>query len=146
MDGIRNFCNKHWEGILYIFYGGLTTLVSWGSYALFVMIGIDFNISNWLSVICALIFAFAVNKWMVFKKRSLSAKDIVVEFLEFGMFRAATIIFRLVAFPVLITIGLDQSLFGVHGFIALIIVTVVETVVNYLASKFIVFKKKKENA
>ncbi|MCL2334138.1 MAG: GtrA family protein [Candidatus Methanoplasma sp.] len=144
MYWIRNFINQHWEGILYIFYGGLTTLVSWGSYALFVLVGIDFNISNWLSVVCALVFAFVVNKWMVFKSHSPGMRDIAIEFAGFTLFRAATILFRLIAFPVLITLGMDQSLFGVHGFIALMVVTVVETIINYLTSKFIVFRKNKE--
>lgn len=142
MEWVRNFCTKHWEGVLYVFYGGLTTLVSWGSYALFVLTGIDPDVSNWLSVLCAFVFAFIVNKWMVFKTQSQEGKGIAAEFAEFAVFRAATIIFRLVAFPVLITLGLDQSLFGVEGFIAVILITVVETILNYLASKFVVFKKK----
>jgi len=140
------FFDKHREGILYVFYGGLTTLVSWGTYALFVLIGIEFNIANWLSVACALLFAFAVNKWMVFKSHSLGIKKIAIELFWFSVLRGITIAFRLIAFPILITLGLTHSLFGVYGFVALILVTVVETIANYLASKYIVFKKNKENA
>jgi len=146
MSFVEDFFEKHREGLLYIFYGGLTMLVSWGTYALFVLIGIDFNIANWLSVACALIFAFVVNKWMVFRSRSLGAREIAKELFWFAFFRGLTIMFRLVGFPILITLGITQSLFGVYGFVALIIVTMVEIVANYLASKYIVFRKKKENA
>jgi len=146
MGGNQSFFSKHREGILYVFYGGLTTLVSWGTYALFVLIGIDFNIANWLSVACAVLFAFVVNKWMVFKSRSLGIKGMAIELWWFSFFRGLTIAFRLIAFPILITLGLTDSLFGIYGFVALIVVTVVETIANYLASKFIVFRKKKESA
>ena len=147
MGFVEDFCSKHREGILYIVYGGFTVLVSWGTYSLFVLAGIDISISNILSILCSLVFAFVVNKWMVFRSRSLEKDVLIKEIISFFSLRAATIfLIRYLGFEILIRCGLDQSLFGVSGLIALIIVTVVEVVLNYIASKFIVFRKKKENA
>jgi putative flippase GtrA len=52
----------------------------------------------------------------------------------------------MLVFPVLLEIGLDQPLLGTPGLIARIIVSGIETFLNYAASKFIVFRKNKENA
>jgi len=150
MGFIEEFSRKHREGILYVVYGGFTVLVSWGTYALFVLAGIDISTSNILSIICSLIFAFLVNKWFVFRSRSLKRGVLVKEIISFFSLRAATIIFiRYAGFEVLTRyFGLDDPILGVDGAVALVIVTVAEIVVNYLISKFIVFNhgKNKENA
>ena len=57
------FVTKHDEGIRYIVFGVLTVLVSWGTYAGFVFLGIDLAVSNVLSWICAVLFAFVVTGW-----------------------------------------------------------------------------------
>ncbi|AIZ57015.1 GtrA-like protein [Candidatus Methanoplasma termitum] len=146
MGFVANFLEKHEEGILYVIFGGLSVVVSWGTYALFVLAGIDISVSNILSIICSLIFAFATNKWFVFKSRSLKRNILVKEIISFFGFRILTIIFiRTLGFEILIRyFGLNQSIFGVEGAVALVIVTVIETILNYLFSKFIVFRKNKE--
>ena len=46
MSFISDMYSKHQEAFLYIFFGGLTTLVTWASYAAFVWSGIELNTSN----------------------------------------------------------------------------------------------------
>jgi putative flippase GtrA len=143
MGFIADFCNKHKEGLLYVLYGVPTVLVSLGTYALFVWAGIDISISNILSIICSLIFAFVVNKLMVFKSKSLERNVLVKEIVSFFASRALTLILiRYAGFEILIRCGLNQSVFGVEGAIALAVVTLIEIILNYLLSKFIVFRKK----
>jgi putative flippase GtrA len=140
---------KHQEGLLYLFFGGLTTLVCWGIYALLVWFGIDLNISNIISLIIGVTFAFVVNKWFVFRSRSLERSVLAGEIISFFALRAVTIVIAILLFPALILIGLDQPLLGIDGMVAKIVVSVIEIVLNYLASKFIVFKlfrKEKEEA
>ncbi|MDR2698502.1 MAG: hypothetical protein LBB30_02335, partial [Candidatus Methanoplasma sp.] len=60
--------------------------------------------------------------------------------------RILTGVAAMLVFPVLLEIGLDQPLLGTPGLIARIIVSGIETFLNYAASKFIVFRKNKENA
>lgn len=146
MGFIEEFCEKHKEGILYVLFGGFTVLVSWGTYSLFVLAGIDLNFSNWLSIACSLVFAFVVNKWMVFKSHSLERSVLAKEIVSFFSLRAVTLIFRVVGFDLLIRFGMVQSILGIDGAVALFIVTIIEIVLNYLISKFIVFRKKKGNA
>jgi len=146
MSSFLDMFAKYREGILYLFYGALTVLVSWGTYALFVWIGMDLNISNVLSWICAVSFAFVVNKWMVFECRSLDKKVLAKELSSFFFFRIITGIIAIIAFPILLHIGLDQSLLGVDGLVARITTSVIEIILNYVASKFVVFKTKEENA
>ena len=43
---------------------------------------------------------------------------------------------------VALTIGLNQKLFGVDGFVAKITVSVLEILLNYLFSKYLVFNHK----
>ncbi|MCL1811103.1 MAG: GtrA family protein [Methanomassiliicoccaceae archaeon] len=137
---------KHKEGILYIIFGGFTVLVSWGTYALFVLLGIDVNISNILSWICAVTFAFVVNKWFVFMSRSVDRAVLVKEVGSFFLLRIVTGVIAIILFPILLAVGLDQSLFDIDGLIARITVSMVEIALNYAASKFIVFRKKENNA
>ena len=42
--------------------------------------------------------------------------------------------------PVLYNLGLDQQFMGVDGFLSKIVITVIETALNYFISKYLVFK------
>ena len=46
----------------------------------------------------------------------------------------------------LFKIGLDQDLFGVKGFVAKIVCSVLVVILNYVFSKLLVFTKKKKGA
>lgn len=146
---MKELYRKHEEVILYIFFGVLTTIVNWSSYALFVWCGIDIVISNIISWIVGVLFAFTVNKWFVFKSRILA---IIVVIRELGSFVAARIVTGILAswilFPVLVyNLGMDQTIFGIEGFVAKMFTTVLEIVLNWLFSKFLIFglSKKMDN-
>ncbi len=143
--GFADFCRRMLEekreAILYLFFGGLTTIVSWASYALFVHLGIDINVSNILSWICGVLFAFTTNKWFVFMSRSVSAKTLLYELGSFFSARIFTGIVAWILFPILIFLGLNQSLFNTDGFLAKMITSFIEIVLNWLFSKYIVFRK-----
>ena len=65
---------KHEEIILYLIFGFLTTVVNWGAYTILVMCGVEINISNIISWIIGVLFAFTVNKWYVFKSKPKPAQ------------------------------------------------------------------------
>jgi len=146
MGSATDLFRKHREGLLYLICGAGTVFVSWGTYALFVWMGIDINISNILSWICGVSFAFVLNKWVVFMSRSLERSVLVKEISSFFFLRIATGVVAIIAFPVLYNLGLNQSLFDTDGLIARITVSMIEILLNYFASKFVVFRKSKENA
>ena len=138
---------KHEEGILYLIFGVLTTLVNWSSYAILVSLGLEINLSNILSWIIGVSFAFAVNKWFVFKSKTLIP---IVVLRELGSFFAARIITGVIAiilFPIAYALGMNQTLFGIDGFLAKIFTTAIEVILNWIFSKFLIFdiSKKKHN-
>lgn len=135
---------KHKEAILYIICGGLTTLVTWGTYAVFVNLGMEINAANILSWICGVLFAFVVNKWIVFSSRSVKAGVIVKELGSFFGARIFTGIIAIVLFPILYGLGLNQSLFGTDGFLAKIVTSVLEIALNWIFSKYYIFKHASE--
>jgi putative flippase GtrA len=131
---------KYREATLYIIFGGLTTVVNWGAYALFVWAGIEINLSNILSWVVGVSFAFVVNKWYVFESKSLEKTAVLKEFGSFVGSRVVTGVIAVVLFPILYAIGLNQSMFGIDGLWAKIVTSIIEIILNWVFSKYIVFK------
>ena len=139
---IKKMIDDHREAFLYLVFGAFTVLVSWASYALFVWMGMELNVSNILSWICAVIFAFVVNKWFVFESRSTETTVVAKELSSFFGARIFTGIVAFVLFPVLLFIGMDGGLFGIDGFPARITTSFVEIVLNWVFSKYLIFARK----
>lgn len=140
MVDIETLMRKYREGLLYIVCGGVTTLVTWLTYAVFVFMGIDLNISNVLSWVCGITFAFVVNKWIVFSSRSIEANTVLKEFGSFICARIFTGAIAIILFPILFNLGLNQSLMGVEGFLAKIVTSILEIGLNWIFSKYYIFK------
>lgn len=147
MNKIIDLVKKHWEIISYLFWGGMTTLVSWGSYSIFVFILGDKEwnvaVANVLSWICAVVFAYVTNKLWVFNSKSWNVKVILPELIKFLSARVVTGIFEIVSVPLLVELGLNQTIFGIDGMVAKVLVSVVVVLLNYVFSKLFIFKKNK---
>ncbi|MBQ8572462.1 MAG: GtrA family protein [Ruminococcus sp.] len=148
---IKRMFLKHKEIIMYLIFGVLTTLVSWGSYALFESVFekaiVDTNVlvavANVLSWVAAVLFAYITNKLFVFESRSFKP---TVIFKEIGLFvgsRLASGAVEWVGVPFLVWIGLNQTIFGIEGMLAKVLVSIIVVILNYILSKLIVFKKEK---
>lgn len=62
--------HKYKEVLMYLLFGGLTTLVSVGVFALFEShFGLNEHISNIISWLTAVLFAFVTNRIWVFRQR-----------------------------------------------------------------------------
>ncbi len=140
-DGIKGMVEKHDEGVRYIAFGILTVIVSWVTYAAFVFVGIDLAVSNILSWFCAVLFAFVVNKYWVFRCVGSSKIRLGAELVSFFAGRLLTGILAGVLFPALCAIGLGFTFMGIAGLFARGITSLVEIALNYLLSKFLVFRK-----
>lgn len=166
MDKIKGLFVKYKEIILYIIFGVLTTLVNWVTYWLveplissgmhgdelmFSLFGMDITyttfaifLANFIAWVAGVAFAFVTNKIWVFESKSWKPS---VAFKEFWLFVAARLITGVLEWfgvPLLVAIGLNQKIFGVDGFAAKIIVSVIVVILNYVFSKLIIFKDKKE--
>lgn len=142
VDGIERVYDRHGEAIRYIFFGGLNVIVTWVSYAALVLAGIDPVLSNAASWVIGVVFAFIVNKLYVFGSKSLTFGVVARELVTFFGARIITGLIAIFGFPVLYDMGLNQSFMGVDGFIAKITVSVIEIALNYVFSKYYIFRKK----
>ena len=136
MEKIKELFAKYKEQILYVFFGGLTTLINWGAYALCYNV---LGISNVPSVIIAWIlgvaFAFVTNKIWVFESRSFDTKTVMRELWTFVAARLAT---------GLLDLGimyLAVDVLGGNGNVWKLISNVIVIILNYVFSKLIVFRK-----
>lgn len=126
-----NLVRKYDEIIRYIIAGLLTTIVSIVSYNLLRNINIDYKICTILSWILAVIFAYFINKVFVFK----SKKNNIKEFANFILARLLSLFVEFIFMMIMV------DLININDRIAKLIVQFVVLVLNYIFSKFFVFKK-----
>lgn len=143
IEKLKAIYKAHKEGILYLIFGGLTTLISILSFWLFsLMLGEErYLLSNFLSWVLAVIFAFVTNKTLVFDSKKTDKSTLLREGLEFLGARV-------------FSLGLEEGglwllldAFGMAhlpsgDLIAKVIMSVIVILLNYFLSKFIIFKKK----
>lgn len=137
---INKLYNKYEEIILYFVVGVLTTIVSYTTYiicsdVLFSNKGaLDIQLSNIISWICAVLFSYYANKKYVFKSKKVG-KESLIEMFNFFKSRAITLLVDMSMMYIMVT------LCTMNDKIAKLIVQVVITILNYILSKIIVFKK-----
>ena len=139
MRKIKELIKKYDEIISYLIFGVLTTLVSLLTYYLLVYTLFDPNkvlelqITNVIAWIVSVTFAYFTNRKYVFKtKEELSFKEAV----KFYLSRVTTLIIDMLMMYILV------SVLRFNDKIVKLIVQVVVVILNYVLSKFIVFKKK----
>ena len=133
MKKIISLYKKYEEIINYLIVGGLTTLVSIVVYALFTKcFHINYMISNVISWIISVLFAYITNRIFVFKSKS---RDILLEIYQFFKYRIFSFLIDVLFMYILV------ELINVDDMISKIIVQVIVIVLNYVFSKLFVFKK-----
>lgn len=151
MSFIKQLFIKYKEIIMYLIMGGGTTVVSWVSYAAFVSVLPITNpdakvlISNIISWVLAVIFAYITNKIWVFESRIWKPNYILKEVSLFVSSRFLTGLLEIFGVPLLIHLGLSQTIFGIEGMISKIFVSILVVILNYVFSKLFIFKKNKED-
>ena len=140
---IKSFYRAHKEGILYLFFGALTTLISIATFEIFSLIFGEerYLFSNFLSWVIAVIFAFCTNKTLVFASLKTDKKTLLREGGEFLLARVFSLGLEEGGLWLMLDIcGMKAISFG--DLVAKIMISVIVILVNYLLSKFIIFKKK----
>ena len=103
------FYKKYKEVLLYLFFGGLTTVISIGSYAFFdVSMHMDPMVANIFSWILAVLFAYVTNRIWVFDSNAEDMKGIIQEMFSFFGGRVATLLMEEVILYVGITLGKES--------------------------------------
>ena len=130
------FYRKHREVLLYLLFGGLTTLVSIVSFALFLALGINELIANVLSWVLSVLFAYVTNRTWVFEAKADTRAGVLREMTAFFGGRLATLFIEEGLLAVFIT------WLGLPALPVKIAAQVIVIVLNYVISKLWVFKKK----
>ena len=75
---------KYKEVLLYLFFGGLTTVISIGSYS-YCDVALHMNplVANIISWILAVLFAYVTNKIWVFNAERHGVKEVFLEIINF---------------------------------------------------------------
>ena len=139
---IKKMLTKYREQIAYLFFGGLTTLISWGLYTLlyYVLFNQSLNVlSNIITEIVAITFAYVTNKLFVFRSKTQEKKDFLKEILSFFALRAVSFFVNLGAMWLLVDVLFFEA------WICKIVVNVVVIILNYLFSKLFIFNKANPN-
>lgn len=139
LPGLRRFYGlyaKYKEVLLYILFGGVSTVVSIGSFVLCeTALGMNELIANVISWILAVSTAYATNRTWVFGSKA-RGKAFWKEVVSFFSGRVLTLVMEEVILLVFVTwLGLPGVWIKVAAQIAVL-------VGNYFISKLIVFKKK----
>ena len=138
------------EIINYIIFGVLTTVVNFAVFWLFNrLLGKNYYlVSNVIAWIVAVAFAYVTNRIWVFESKVTTVKGILLEVSEFFLARLFSLVVEeagllifvdLLKFKVL---SFDLFSFNITGeMLAKVILAVVVVILNYIFSKFIIFKK-----
>ncbi len=135
---IIDFYNQNKSVLLYLIFGGLTTFISIFTFILFnEILNINELIANVFSWIFAVLFAFFTNKNWVFHSDA-AGKRAFQEGVSFFAGRLSTLGIEEVIMLIFVT-WLNFS-----GTVVKVAAQVVVLVLNYLISKFLVFRGKSE--
>lgn len=125
------------EITLYGVFGVLTTVVGIGAYNIFVTMGCHYTLANTGSFILAVLFAYVTNRAWVFQSSTCSPAEMLHEGFLFLQSRVATFLLETAGLWLMI----DQLHVG--ELMSKLVCNGVVIVLNYLLSKFYVFKGEK---
>lgn len=135
----RELLIKYKEIISYLVFGGLTTIVSLGVYYILTNTilnpynNIELQISNIVSWIISVTFAYITNKKYVFKSKDRKIKEMI----SFYTSRLVTLFIDMIIMFIFVSIlNFDDTIIKIISQIIIIIL-------NYILSKFLVFKEVK---
>lgn len=134
---VKDLVTQYWELLIYLFFGVLTTVVNYLVYLpVYNLLGLSAALSNAISWVVAVAFAYVTNKPFVFKSHDWSAKTVIPELTKFVSCRVASG----AAETVILLITVD--ILNWNGNIWKLITSVMVVILNYFASKLLVFRKK----
>lgn len=126
-----------WEVFIYLFFGGLTTLINIIIYFIFrEWIKTNYIIANIIANIIAILFAFITNKVWVFHSKSENVKELIIEFSKFVLYRLLSFGLDMIFMMICIDIVQTGDLF------AKLFTQVLVVIANYIFSKLFIFKPK----
>lgn len=128
---------KYKQLIMYLIFGALTTGINILIYMLcYNYLGMDNILSNVNAWILAVLFAFITNRSLVFHSQKVSRGEILTEVIQFVLCRLLTGILDIF----IMFIAVDKL--GCKAILVKVVSNIIVIVLNYVASRMIIFYKK----
>ena len=128
---------QYWDVFTYLIFGVLTTIVN---YAIYLpahnLLGFSATLNNTISWVVAVAFAFVTNKPFVFKSHDWSSETVVPELTKFVSCRIASG----AAETLILLVTVD--ILNWNGNVWKLVTQLLVIVLNYVGSKFLVFRNK----
>ena len=135
---LKRLIVKYWDILSYLFFGGLTTAVNYVVYLpCYNLLGLSATLSNVIAWIAAVLFAFLTNKPFVFKSHDWSPKTVWPEFTKFVGCRIGSGVLE----TAIIFVTVDLLCW--NGNWMKLATSILVVILNYFASKLLVFRKEK---
>lgn len=132
---LRPLCLKYQEVLSYLVFGALTTLVNFLVYYPLSRL-VHYTVANIAAWLAAVIFAFFVNKAFVFEDERWDGRALLRQGGQFALMR-------------LFSLGAEEGVmllfvevWGLNADVTKIVTQVIVVVLNYIFSKFIIFRRK----
>lgn len=131
----KPFYKRHKEVLLYLFFGGVAVLLNLGLFFLFdQVLKINELIANVICWIICVLFQFVTNRTWVFEAKEEKTNTLLGQMLSFFGGR-------------LFTLGVEEAILAIfitwlmlNSIVVKIIAQIVIIVLNYIISKFVVFR------
>lgn len=132
---IIEYYKRYKSVISYLFFGVLTTIVNIVTYnLLYYKFGVTNVVSNIVAWVLAVLFAYITNKLYVFNSKSWEI-DYLLR--EIALFFSARLLTGIIDTAIMYMV---VDLMNQEAFVWKLLTNVIVVVLNYLASKFIIFK------
>ncbi len=122
--------------LMYLVMGGVTTIINivtfWLCYS---VLGIGYSVATVIAWFLSVLFAYLSNKFYVFESTNMNVSTLVHEMITFFGFRMISLLIDLFIMYICV------SLFNVNALVAKVLANIVVLIVNYVFSKWVIFKK-----
>ena len=143
---LADWYRAHKEGMRYLIFGAISTVVNILTYAIFASLilkdlpveELRVNISELVAFVVSIIFAYITNKIYVFETKTENWKDLIREITSFTSCRILTEFVSILLMNMAIWFSINDIFMKVFSNIVVIIL-------NFIFSKLIIFKKKKDD-
>ena len=136
-EKIRELFLRYYDLIMYLVFGVMTTAVNYLVYLpCYNLFGLSASVSNMISWVVSVAFAFLTNKPFVFRSHDWSAKVVWPELVKFVGCRVGSGVME----TVILFVTVDTLQW--NGNIWKLVTSVLVVVVNYVGSKLLVFRNK----
>lgn len=136
-EKLKALFHKYYDLIMYVIFGALTTAVNYLVYLpCYNLLGLDASVSNVISWVVSVAFAFLTNKPFVFRSHDWSPGVVWPELLKFVGCRVGSgALETAILFVTVDTLHWDGNMWK-------LVTSVLVVVANYVGSKLLVFRNK----